>query len=491
MYNFYISLNDLNKSILFSKNKKQTISSVSEKSTNSLISYINKEFPLKLNFSNALNETKKFHKEFLENLLKNFILPDKNILHEIKFLKKCLLKIKSNQIVVRPCDKNIGLALFESAIYDNQCLEHLNNPATYKEIYQNPQFLILNECKKTLSTLNSQGKISNQLFKTLNRHIENKKLPSFNIFPKLHKSNVFGIRPIVNCAKTTLSPISKTIDFYLYKIVIQHFSFLKDSQNLIQLTLHKKFSNKDELTTADVEALYTNIPLDPCIIILSDLMTKYPNDHFTPSGFNILLKLVLKNNYFYFRSRTTSNIYFYLQLIGVAMGTACGPSVANCYMAHFELKYYHILRTCLYHRYIDDLLIIKDKNLSIDFKEIFPSLKLTKSSGKIINFLDTNISFDFQYYLNFDLYIKPTNTFSYLSVKSNHPPFIIKQIPKGLIYRIRRICSNIQDYYYHTTVLHKNLVKRGYDSKIIIPLIRSFANQKRQDLLPYKVKKHF
>ena len=381
--------------------------------------------------------------------------------------------------------------MIDSTIYENLCLEHLNDSTTYTRVYTNPQFSIFQNCKNTLFSLNQSNHISNSLYKKLLKHIHYKKLPSFNIMPKLHKKE-FDIRPIVNCANSTLSVISKTIDFFLFQLALIHFSYLKDSQHLIQQTLNKKFSPEDELSTSDVVSLYTNIPLDPCITIISDLISKKTYEHFSSYGFHILLTLVLKNNFFYYKSRLyNSFFYFFLQLKGVAMGTACGPSVANLYMAHFEIKCKHLLNTCLYHRYIDDLLIIKNKLISIDFKEIFPSLKLKTETNKEVVFLDTKISLNRFGFLDFNLYIKPTNTFCYLSVLSNHPSFICREIPKSLIYRIRRICSKKRDFYYHTSILHKNLLKRGYSSNNILPLIRKFAELDRSTLIPYKTKQNF
>ena len=72
----------------------------------------------------------------------------------------------------------------------------------------------------------------------------------------------------------------------------------------------------------------------------------------------------------------------------------------------------------------------------------FGSLKLNIITGKIVNFLDLNISIDFNSnFLDFDIYYKPTNTFSYLFISSNHPTYIFKNIIKSLFIRLRRICT--------------------------------------------------
>ena len=140
---------------------------------------------------------------------------------------------------------------------------------------------------------------------------------NMRFLPKLHKKK-FGIRPIINCRNTVTSVIASVIDFILKPLASSQPSFLKDSQNLIQLTCNLKYNSHSKLYTADFESLYQNIPLDEAIIIISDIIKKYHYDHFTTFGFYSLLKFLLKNNYFYFKS--FNNLYYFLQVLGIAMG---------------------------------------------------------------------------------------------------------------------------------------------------------------------------
>ena len=144
----------------------------------------------------------------------------------------------------------------------------------------NPQFKIFIEAKNTLEDLNKRGYISNSIFKSIHPKIFYKKLANFRILMKLHKPNKFGIRPLVNCSNTTLSIISKTIDYFLKPLMINHYTYIKDSQNLIQLTRNKKYDNNLKLYSADFESLYTNIPLDKSIQIIMDMSAKYLNCFF-------------------------------------------------------------------------------------------------------------------------------------------------------------------------------------------------------------------
>jgi hypothetical protein len=104
----------------------------------------------------------------------------------------------------------------------------------------------------------------------------------------------------------------------------------------------------------------------------------------------------------------------------------------------------------IYYRFIDDIFISShaqlDKN---DLSDKFPNLTLNIVEDTTVNFFDLNMNYDDCLGMqNFSLYIKTTNTFSYLLTTSNHPSQIFKNIPLSLFIRIRRISSNYLDYLY-------------------------------------------
>jgi hypothetical protein len=328
LYNFYDSISILNKYVFYSlKYKSLTFesnnsSAIKEKS---ILQYLNKLFPSKSKNIPILSTTIAFHNDFLKKLFINLNLNQTNSFQknlDFKSFNDLLFNIKSNNIIVSNCDKNIGIALIEKEIYYNLCFDHLNDTLTYKKINQNPQFSLTNDCKSIMLNLFNSNHISSKLYNKFISNILYKKLPSFKILPKLHKEK-FGVRPLVNCSDSTLSILSIFLDFFLKQFVIKHYSYIQDSQHLIQLIYKMKFDSNSKLHTADVESLYTNIPLDEAIIIISDMMSKQNNFDFDAYAFHCILKLTLKSNYFYFKSNFNYN--FYLQIKGVAMGTQCGP----------------------------------------------------------------------------------------------------------------------------------------------------------------------
>jgi hypothetical protein len=91
--------------------------------------------------------------------------------------------------------------------------------------------------------------------------------------------------------------------------------------------------------------------------------------------------------------------------------------------------------------------------------------------------------------LVFYAYFKPTNTFSYLYIESNHPEHIFKNLVKALFIRIRRICTFLSDYLYFSIIIYHRLVKRGYKEKLIWKNLTMGADIDRNSLLEYKIKK--
>jgi hypothetical protein len=172
------------------------------------------------------------------------------------------------------------------------------------------------------------------------------------------------------------------------------------------------------------------------------------------------------------------------------MGCKCGPSLANMYLYTLEYKYINRNPQMIYLRFIDDIFIASPSEL--DKKELcgqFPNLTLNIVGNDTVNFLDLNISYDsILSLLNFPLYIKPTNTFSYLLTDSNHPQQIFKNIPLSLFIRIRRICTNYWDYLYFSSLLIIQLCKRGYNLNEIRKIAHQVGKNNQRNLLPHKIR---
>ena len=123
-------------------------------------------------------------------------------------------------------------------------------------------------------------------------------------------------------------------------------------------------------------------------------------------------------------------------------------------------------------------------------KNHFNYLTLNIVTEKTVNFLDLLISLDrITGMLVFSLYLKPTNTFSYLLSSSNHPSFIFKNIPKGVLFRARRICTYLFDFFYFARLFRTQFLKRGYDPSHVDKTIRMISNLDRTKIISYNLNK--
>ena len=167
------------------------------------------------------------------------------------------------------------------------------------------------------------------------------------------------------------------------------------------------------------------------------------------------------------------------------MGTPMAPNYANLFMADYETKliegYYAKkgVKPLVWFRYIDDIFFIWTEGSDelaefIKYAQDFSKERKMKStirfevhqSTESVNFLDVKICFNGTN-ISTSLFTKPTDAHMYLNTSSNHPRHVIRNIQKGQLIRIRRICSHLADYRHHAGVLSKFLVKREYDPKTL------------------------
>jgi len=383
--------------------------------------------------------------------------------------------------IIVSCDKNVGFAILSKEKYIYLANEHLNsNSIQYKKLDSNPLKFTCKSINDSLIDLNLKGHISDKLIKDL--LIKKSKLGKFKIMPKLHKP-IFGIRPIIASINHPTSVLSLLIDLILQEFVIKTETYIKDSQNIIQDVSNIFVDSETELYSFDFANLYTSIKSEDAINRISDyIRTNFKSSNITTLGFNTILKLVLYNNIFEF------NRTYYIQTDGIAMGCKCGPTIANLYLYILEQHWLYLVRPLLYDRYIDDSLIVNQGKLNVNFyKEQFSPLELTYENKKEINILDLNMRVNLiTNRLDFDLYIKKTQTFQYVPINSNHPDYIIKNIPKSLFRRIRRICSSYSDFLYHSRNLIFNLLNRGYNINSLMKVFLSTSRIDRLSLIQYK-----
>ena len=111
---------------------------------------------------------------------------------------------------------------------------------------------------------------------------------------------------------------------------------INSTQDFAEQIKHITLAPGECLSSYDVSALFTLVPVDPALNIIRDLLDK---DHtlkertvLVVNDIILLLKFCLKNTYFSFQGQV------YEQVEGVAMGSPVSPIIANLYMEYLEQK---------------------------------------------------------------------------------------------------------------------------------------------------------
>ena len=102
-------------------------------------------------------------------------------------------------------------------------------------------------------------------------------------------------------------------------------------------------------------------------------------------------------------------------------------------------------------------------------------------STDYVYFLDTKVKFKEQKLMT-EIYSKPTASFQYLHRTSYHPPHTFRSILRSQFIPIRRICSDINDYWSHSKRFTNFFKSRGFNRMIIDKISTEISKIQRQDL---------
>ena len=386
--------------------------------------------------------------------------------------KNALASLKSNRdITIKKADKGSSVVIQNTVDYIRESeklllvKDHYRIDDECRTSYHNK--IITNE----LDSMLLHEEITESTFEYLAN--PSPRTPLLYTQPKIHK-NVLPppCRPIVSGNDSASERISKFVDWFLKPIVPTIPSFIKDTTHFIQL-IEKlgDIPNTCFLVTLDVSALYTNIPHNEGISACREALDIVRGDADSPSNTSLenLLRLVLTTNNFEF------NKTHYTQISGTAMGTRVAPSYANIFMAKFEYEnvYPHTAHCLVWWRYIDDIFAIFNTEIAnIDkfvrkLNERHQTIKFTSEiSNTSINFLDATVSKQGTK-LSIKSYTKPTDANNYLLYNSCHPQHCKDSLPYSQFLRIRRLCSNLEDFDAKIIDMGKHFLRRGYPSHIV------------------------
>ena len=130
--------------------------------------------------------------------------------------------------------------------------------------------------------------------------------------------------------------MAKELAGIIHPLVGQSQHHLRNTQHFIEKIQQVKLQPGQAISSYDVKALFTSVPVDPAINIVKQRLTQDPTlSQRTQKSIPqivTLLEFFLKNTYFLFQGK------YYEKVHGAAMGSPISPFIANLFMEEFEAK---------------------------------------------------------------------------------------------------------------------------------------------------------
>ena len=325
--------------------------------------------------------------------------------------------------IVLTADKGVAMVIMDRQDYINKA-NHLLNQSTYKSIAKDTTSSIKNKLINILKRVKTKTELDGNTYKSM--YPTGCVPPKVYGLPKIHKPDT-PLRPIVSSCGSVTYGVAKELAKILKPLVGKSPHHITSTQDFVEQARHIKLEPGECLSSYDVSALFTSVPIDPALNIIKDLLDKdttlKERTVMEVGDIILLLEFCLKNTYFSFQGQ------FYEQVEGAAMGSPVSPIVANLYMEYLEQKALstapHPLK--FWHRYVDDTFVIhKEANKQgflQDINSVDPAIRFTVEDNKedgSIPFLDTIVRPEVDGSLSITVYRKPTHTDQYLQWDSHH-----------------------------------------------------------------------
>ena len=375
-------------------------------------------------------------------LLKRAKPPKNNISREEKKAFKELREDQDRMVLM--ADKGVAMVVMDRREYQDK-VEGLLATTAYRTISTGPTNKLKAQLIQKLRRIKRETSMDEGMYRTM--YPTHCTAPKFYGLPKIHKTGT-PLRSIVSSRGTVTYGVAKIIAKVLKPLVGQSPHHIQSTSDFVSKIREVTFLPGEWLSSYNVTALFTFVPIDPALNIIKDLLEKDEtlSNRSVLSVQNIIELLGFCLHYIYFSFQNM----FYEQVEGAAIGSLVSPIVANLYMEHFEGE---ALKSAshpprYWYRFVDDTRVIQQqahKQLFLDhINSIDPCIKFTVHGNQengAIPFLDTFIKPEADSSLSIRVYCKPTHTGQYLQWDSHHNQSAKYSVIGTLTHRAKSVCT--------------------------------------------------
>ena len=239
---------------------------------------------------------------------------------------------KDNSRVVLTVDKGVAMVIMDQEDYTNKAQALLQDTNTYKVLTKDPTSQLKNTHLPSQRHQTNRRPYHPQIQTAISHKCSP---PKFYGLPKIHKTGT-PLRPIVSSRGSITYGIAKELSHIIKPLVGQCPHHLKNTQHFIQQLQGKRLEPGEVITSFDVKALFTSVPVQPSIQIVKQRLqqdnTLPQRTSMSISQITSLVEFCLTNTYFLFQGK------YYEQVQGAAMGSPISPFIANIFIEGFEVK---------------------------------------------------------------------------------------------------------------------------------------------------------
>ena len=381
-------------------------------------------------------------------------------------------KVKMKEWAVRPADKGGGITVekYEGLMEDG--FKELEDETTFEKRDRSGMEKISKEVEDKLKDMKEREVITKKMREFMSA--KNKREGVMKINRKVHKkvkeNGRHPTRVYISGIGTPTEGIAGLVEAELQEGVEKQKSYVQDTADFLRrLERVGKLNDNEFMFTMDVVALYPSVPREQTRKAMEESLEKRTVKKIPTKDLLELGDMVLRSNEFTFEEER------YRQKEGTAIGSKMGKNYACTFMGVWEEEVQRKTeqeigkKPRVWLRFVDDVWGVW-RGTRKEFERFVEICNSHEERIKVTHevceresiFLDVKVLREEGGRLRTELYVKPTDRTRYLHESSDHPRHVKQGIAKGQFRRLRRICSEDEDYWKYSKQVEQKLISRGY-----------------------------